>query len=440
MGKLRIGMTRVVACLCMLFVLCGMLYPSRAATTYTCDDWISSLDKVAENLEKDHFYYNVNGGKGTYAKTKAKRRTTNCAVYVSWALQELGILKKGQVFWIDKGGAIRGKNKTCITKNSRVRILHPNKKAAKAGLKKGDICGWATHIHTAVYAGKDSKGNLLWYSAGRDGAVKKNGKWYFKASKTKAKTRAKRYNGKISTVIRIKNLKKTSEKSKVTAINDGTQNENDANADIGTDAANATEVATIDQEDAELEADIDANAMTDEDDVLIASLEPEEMLDNVVDNGTEEAFNKEENSDSETEPLAASEKTTVTRNENEIVTDQATIETNNSGVSSEEIVDDTSNSEITTETSNEMLAEESPDDITTDSVQPDSSGEETAMTSKEGSDENEGVAIAESDSTTNSSATTPETGDESIWYALIFISFSGFLLLVLAHHRKSEWM
>ena len=132
---------------------------------------------------------------------------TNCAIYVSWALQDAGIIKKGQVFWIDKGGAIRGKRKTCITKNSKLKILHPHKKAKHAGLKKGDICGWDNHIHTAVYAGRDAKGRTLWYSAGRDGGVKKNGKWYFKAGKTKAKVRAARYDGKIATVIRIRNLK-----------------------------------------------------------------------------------------------------------------------------------------------------------------------------------------------------------------------------------------
>lgn len=132
---------------------------------------------------------------------------TNCAIYVSWALQDAGIIKKGQVFWIDKGGAIRGKRKTCITKNNKLKILHPHKKAKHAGLKKGDICGWDSHIHTAVYAGRDAKGRTLWYSAGRDGGVKKNGKWYFKAGKTKAKVRAARYDGKIATVIRIRDLK-----------------------------------------------------------------------------------------------------------------------------------------------------------------------------------------------------------------------------------------
>lgn len=208
------GFLRFLGFLFLLFLALsrlGTAFPAEAATSspsaYTYEDWKHSLDRVAENLEKDGFHYSVNGGKGSYRKSKEKRRVTNCAIYVSWALQDAGIIKKGQVFWIDKGGAIRGKRKTCITKNSKLKILHPHKKAKHAGLKKGDICGWDSHIHTAVYAGRDAKGRTLWYSAGRDGGVKKNGKWYFKAGKTKAKVRAARYDGKIATVIRIRNLK-----------------------------------------------------------------------------------------------------------------------------------------------------------------------------------------------------------------------------------------
>ena len=208
------GFLRFLGFLILLFLMLsrlGTAFPAEAATSspsaYTYEDWKHSLDRVAENLEKDGFHYSVNGGKGSYRKSKEKRRVTNCAIYVSWALQDAEIIKKGQVFWIDKGGAIRGKRKTCITKNNKLKILHPHKKAKHAGLKKGDICGWDSHIHTAVYAGRDAKGRTLWYSAGRDGGVKKNGKWYFKAGKTKAKVRAARYDGKIATVIRIRNLK-----------------------------------------------------------------------------------------------------------------------------------------------------------------------------------------------------------------------------------------
>ena len=213
------GFLRFLGFLILLFLMLsrlGTAFPAEAATSspsaYTYEDWKHSLDRVAENLEKDGFHYSVNGGKGSYRKSKESRRVTNCAIYVSWALQDAGIIKKGQVFWIDKGGAIRGKRKTCITKNNKLKILHPHKKAKHAGLKKGDICGWDSHIHTAVYAGRDAKGRTLWYSAGRDGGVKKNGKWYFKAGKTKAKVRAARYDGKIATVIRIRNLKAAPEK------------------------------------------------------------------------------------------------------------------------------------------------------------------------------------------------------------------------------------
>lgn len=129
------GFLRFLGFLILLFLMLsrlGTTFPAEAATSspsaYTYEDWKHSLDRVAENLEKDGFHYSVNGGKGSYRKSKEKRRVTNCAIYVSWALQDAGIIKKGQVFWIDKGGAIRGKRKTCITKNNKLKILHPHKK------------------------------------------------------------------------------------------------------------------------------------------------------------------------------------------------------------------------------------------------------------------------------------------------------------------------
>ena len=41
-----------------------------------------------------------------------------------------------------------------------------------AGLEPGDIVGWKTH--TCVYAGKDSNGNMLWYTAGGSDVSSKN--------------------------------------------------------------------------------------------------------------------------------------------------------------------------------------------------------------------------------------------------------------------------
>ena len=110
------GFLRFLGFLILLFLMLsrlGTAFPAEATTSspsaYTYEDWKHSLDRVAENLEKDGFHYSVNGGKGSYRKSKEKRRVTNCAIYVSWALQDAGIIKKGQVFWIDKGFEESGK-------------------------------------------------------------------------------------------------------------------------------------------------------------------------------------------------------------------------------------------------------------------------------------------------------------------------------------------
>lgn len=174
--------------------------------TYSC--WFDALNKVANNVEDKGFWYSNSNNSRSYSGALKNHKVTNCARYVSWALQEFKIIDKHTVFWIKKGGGIGG-NASSIRKNSKLTILHPGKRAAKCGLKPGDICGWKNFQHTAVYAGKDSKGNMLWYSAGRDGCKKSGSKYYFKAGRIIARKRAARYDGTISTVIRIKNLKES---------------------------------------------------------------------------------------------------------------------------------------------------------------------------------------------------------------------------------------
>ncbi len=429
MGKIKRKNTGGILSLCAILFLSAVPDPVHGAE-YTYEDWFRSLDKVAENLEKDHFYYSVNGAKGTYAKSKASRRVTNCAVYVSWALQDLGILKKGQVFWIDKGGAIRGKNKSCITKNKKVRILHPNKKASKAGLQKGDICGWSSHIHTAVYAGRDAKGNLLWYSAGRDGGVKKNGKWYFKGKRIKAKTRAKRYNGKISTVIRIKNLKKAentkatkksvqdperkeSENMKSLIIadnvellegqysgsldaslpNDATQNETSLNDDGETReaAALSEEAATAEKEVVEEEDSEPEEDASGADGYFQAGLETEDELENLEDDGTDSAG-----------------------------------ETNGTDFEREE-------------TDPELLAAMPSDDSVNDRVvdlDAEAVQEEIQKDSNDAGNTRDSVNTSENPSAQG--VMTPETGDEGLLLLLTMLALSGSGLIFLAHHRKPD--
>ena len=114
---------------------------------------------------------------------------------VSWALQNMGVLDKGQIFWIN-GDKVTYKGDGCkknLTKATDE--FHPHKKPKDAKLKKGDICGYDSP-HTMVFAGwKDKKKTVpLWYSWGGADVGDKQ-----------PKTKKTYTNRKIDTVLRLKN-------------------------------------------------------------------------------------------------------------------------------------------------------------------------------------------------------------------------------------------
>ena len=432
------GFLRFLGFLILLFLMLsrlGTTFPAEAATSspsaYTYEDWKHSLDRVAENLEKDGFHYSVNGGKGSYRKSKEKRRVTNCAIYVSWALQDAGIIKKGQVFWIDKGGAIRGKRKTCITKNNKLKILHPHKKAKHAGLKKGDICGWDSHIHTAVYAGRDAKGRTLWYSAGRDGGVKKNGKWYFKAGKTKAKVRAARYDGKIATVIRIRNLKAAPAKKPKKA----------KGKSKSVSAVKADEKLNPSGETSEVEFE-----------EITPEYEEEEAVSETEDSGPADPLDASEpNPDvSETNPDASESKPDPTDPEEptenvisggETSDEPRDFETEENNPEDEDgaTVDDSANDTILDLDKNEVISVK---DGTRKKIQ-DGCEESRAADSpdeKSSDSENRDTKSRDTKGETNKvrRIDTPETGDDGFAVAMVLLILSCSGLLVMAHRRNPE--
>lgn len=418
---------RFLGFLILLFLMLsrlGTAFPAEAATSspsaYTYEDWKHSLDRVAENLEKDGFHYSVNGGKGSYRKSKEKRRVTNCAIYVSWALQDAGIIKKGQVFWIDKGGAIRGKRKTCITKNNKLKVLHPHKKAKHAGLKKGDICGWDSHIHTAVYAGRDAKGRTLWYSAGRDGGVKKNGKWYFKAGKTKAKVRAARYDGKIATVIRIRNLKaapaKKTKKAKAKSK--------------PVSAVKADEKLKPSDETSEVEFE-----------EITPEYEEEEEVSETEDGGPAESTDLPDTPEANPDPTDPEEPTENVISGGETSDEPRDFETEENNPEDEDgaTVDESANDTILDLDKNEVISvkdgtrkkiqdgyEESRDPDNPDGESRDTKNRDTKSRKTKG----EANKVRRID--------TPETGDDGFAVAMVLLILSCSGLLVMAHRRNPE--
>ncbi len=421
------GFLRFLGFLILLFLMLsrlGTAFPAEAATSspsaYTYEDWKHSLDRVAENLEKDGFHYSVNGGKGSYRKSKETRRVTNCAIYVSWALQDAGIIKKGQVFWIDKGGAIRGKRKTCITKNNKLKVLHLHKKAKHAGLKKGDICGWDSHIHTAVYAGRDAKGRTLWYSAGRDGGVKKNGKWYFKAGKTKAKVRAARYDGKIATVIRIRNLKaapaKKTKKAKAKSK--------------PVSAVKADEKLKPSDETSEVEFE-----------EITPEYEEEEEVSETEDGGPAESTDLPDTPEANPDPTDPEEPTENVISGGETSEEPRDFETEENNPEDEDgaTVDDSANDTILDLDKNEVISvkdgtRKKIQDGCEESRDPDTPGGESRAA--KGRDAKSRKTKGETNKVRR--IDTPETGDDGFAVAMVLLILSCSGLLVMAHRRNPE--
>lgn len=125
-----------------------------------------------------------------------KKKTTNCSDMVSYALQRIGILKEGQIFWINgnniicKGGLTLGELKKKAT------ILHPKHSPKHAHLHKGDICGYGDNgnAHTMIFAGFNEKGVATWYSTGSTAEIQKG----------KAHVKKTYSNRVIDTIIRLK--------------------------------------------------------------------------------------------------------------------------------------------------------------------------------------------------------------------------------------------
>lgn len=145
-------------------------------------------------MTKLKFKYKVSGNADSWTKAKKQgHRTSNCATYVSYVLQAMGLLKEGQLFWCNDG-VVKYKGKGTKAQLAKIAdIYHIHKAPKKAKLRKGDICGYSKPAHTQIFAGYDAKGNALWYSFGPTDIGKKL-----------PRKRGKYNTKKIDTVIRLK--------------------------------------------------------------------------------------------------------------------------------------------------------------------------------------------------------------------------------------------
>lgn len=119
-------------------------------------------------MNKHDFRYCLQYPKcGTSWETAKKTKKSNCATAISYAMQRMGILEPGQIFWLN-GTNVHcvGKGcKTAIKKNFTIK--HPKKSPKKSNVKAGYICGYKNGAHTQMFAKYNSDKKPLWYSWGR---------------------------------------------------------------------------------------------------------------------------------------------------------------------------------------------------------------------------------------------------------------------------------
>ena len=156
------------------------------------------MELIAQKAMKRRMKYSTSNLKTTLSGALADGRW-DCAHYVSFGLQALNVLPVGQYIWLNKG--INGNGADDIKRSSKVTITHPNKTYKNLSLKIGDIVGYGYRVngvegqHTQVFAGYDSKGYPLWFSAGTSDV---KGNSYGPKRKTSYESRA------INVLIRLK--------------------------------------------------------------------------------------------------------------------------------------------------------------------------------------------------------------------------------------------
>lgn len=144
----------------------GFIVPNY--TTTRRRKFKKALEEIGADIIKYKFKYSTKGLKGTFASAFKKDRRVDCATYVSWALQDAGILSDGKRIWLND--KVNGSGASALKKSKHASIKYPKKKVKdyKQHLIKGDIVGFkmGNSQHTMVFRGFNKKGQPLFASCG----------------------------------------------------------------------------------------------------------------------------------------------------------------------------------------------------------------------------------------------------------------------------------
>lgn len=193
----------VLAALCFLIVLSAVnpvtAQASESDYTQDVEGWLNACQNVGRDLTKYKFSYG-NGSKPTLAASIRNGRRSNCASYVSWCLQEYGVLNEGQTVFARRGRL----KKNFKSWKGKAEVVRINRRAGSAELKPGDIVGWKDITHINIYVGENSEGEKVWMDGGsaatRHGRVRR----YYCADKKKTFSYLNKH--VISFVIRINGI------------------------------------------------------------------------------------------------------------------------------------------------------------------------------------------------------------------------------------------
>lgn len=163
--------------------------------------WLNVCETMGDNLKSKNFIYSNSRPKSTYSAALAHRRRSNCALYVSWCLQQYGALKPGQTFYVRHSGSLR---KNFSRWGSKVKVIRVNKRCSSTDLQPGDVVCWAGIAHCNIYAGRNNSGDRLWYDAGK--ASTYSGHTGSRYQNVGAKQLSYLNSKRISYIIRIKDL------------------------------------------------------------------------------------------------------------------------------------------------------------------------------------------------------------------------------------------
>lgn len=136
----------------------------------SAQEFLNSLDKMSKTVAtayKNNKPWHYSGTfRNTFESAMKKGKTLDCAIYVSYALIDIGILDKKSRFWKASSNKIEYRGSAETKMKKKLKYISGNGKTAKelvseGKLKAGDIVLWNNVQHTNVYAG-DKK----WYDAG----------------------------------------------------------------------------------------------------------------------------------------------------------------------------------------------------------------------------------------------------------------------------------